>query len=380
MEYLKDQLNNIGLVVYGLNRSPAGIGTYTRELLGAIRSHGLEISELRAGSGKNSRDVIYLPGATLLPALLTLGQLEIGWFAHRHKLDLIHDPTGTAPLALASVPCIVTIHDVFPYTKPESSTTLERWVYHYWLPRILPKIQHVITVSQKSKEDILKYLPIMKENVTVTPEAANAKFRVMLEAEFAAVLDLYEVSFPYILSVGSIEPRKNLLRLLDAYAHLRDWSEKWNLVIVGARNFWKSTPVVETVEKLGLESCVHFTGYIPEEDLPALYNGADLFVFPSLYEGFGLPVLEAMACGTPVVTSDSTSLPEVAGDAALLVDPYDVEAIAEAMHQILSDPDLAAELRQRDLARAKQFTWEQTARETIKVYERVLGQEILKSP
>ncbi len=127
----------------------------------------------------------------------------------------------------------------------------------------------------------------------------------------------------------------------------------------------------------GLEEWVTFTGYVPDADLPALYNGADLFCFPSLYEGFGLPVLEAMACGTPVVTSNTTSLPEVAGEAALLVDPYDVEDIAAAMQRVLTEPDLAHDLRERGLARAGQFSWEKTARETIAVYERVLGEKLL---
>ena len=366
----------LGYITYALDRSPAGIGTYTRELLASLRHSEVEVIVLQAGSGVSSGEAIHLPGAGFLPGLLTFGQVEIGWITRFNELDLVHDPTGTAPLALAGVPCVVTIHDVFPYVLPKSSTTLDRWICYYWLPRILPQVQHVITVSQQSKEDILEYLPVRKENVTVTPEAANAKFRVMSEADITLALERHGTKTPYILYVGSIEPRKNLLRLLQAYALLRDWSNKWHMVIVGARNFWKSSPVVETVKKLDLETFVHFTGYIPEEDLPALYNGADLFLFPSLYEGFGLPVLEAMACGTPVVTSNVSSLPEVAGEAAILVDPYDVKAIAEAMRQVLEDPELAAELREKGLERASQFTWERTARETIAVYEKVLGEEI----
>ena len=136
---------------------------------------------------------------------------------------------------------------------------------------------------------------------------------------------------------------------------------------------WKFTPIFETVQRLGLEPHVHFTGYVEEEDLPAVYNGADLFVFPSLYEGFGLPVLEAMASGTPVITSNCSSLPEVGGDAAILIDPYDVDAIAEAMQQVLLNPTLAASLRVKGLAHAKKFSWERTAQETIAVYERVLA-------
>jgi glycosyltransferase involved in cell wall biosynthesis len=149
-----------------------------------------------------------------------------------------------------------------------------------------------------------------------------------------------------------------------------------SLVIVGARNFWKSSPVVKEVKELGLKSYVRFTGYVPDEDLPAIYSGADLFVFPSIYEGFGLPVLEAMACGIPVVTSNTSSLPEVAGDAALLVDPYSVDEIAAAMRRVLCDPDVAAELCAKGLQRAKQFSWERTARETIAVYEKVLNGEL----
>jgi glycosyltransferase involved in cell wall biosynthesis len=135
--------------------------------------------------------------------------------------------------------------------------------------------------------------------------------------------------------------------------------------------------VAEKVAQLGLQEQVTFTGYVPDEDLPALYNAAELFVFPSLYEGFGLPVLEAMACGAPVVTSNTSSLPEVAGDAAILVDPYDVNAIAQAMRQVLEDPALAEALRQKGLERAKLFTWEKTARQTIAVYEKVLGEKLL---
>jgi glycosyltransferase involved in cell wall biosynthesis len=173
-----------------------------------------------------------------------------------------------------------------------------------------------------------------------------------------------------------VEPRKNLLRLLEAYQEVRKWSQSWRLVIVGARNYWKSSPVAQKVKDLGLEGQVKFTGYIPDEDLPALYNGADLFCFPSLYEGFGLPVLEAMACGTPVVTANSSSLPEVAGEAALLVDPYIVTELAAAMRRVLEDPALAEDLRQKGLERVKQFTWEKTARETIAVYEKVLGEKL----
>jgi glycosyltransferase involved in cell wall biosynthesis len=194
----------------------------------------------------------------------------------------------------------------------------------------------------------------------------------MAPVEVQPVLERYQLSQPYILYVGSIEPRKNLLRLLQAYARLRKDLPGWKLVLVGARNAWKSTPISEEMRKLNLAPWVQLTGYIPEEDLPALYNGAGLFAFPSLYEGFGLPVLEAMACGTPVITSNVSSLPEVAGDAALLVDPYNVEEIAAAMVNVLSDQELSEDLHRRGLERSKEFSWERTAQQTLEVYKKVL--------
>ncbi len=272
------------------------------------------------------------------------------------------------PLALTRTARVVTVHDAFPYTCPRTSTRLDWLVYHAWLPYALPAADAIITDSEQSREDIVKYLPVSPEHVTVVPLAADRRFRPVEAAAVEPILQSYDVAQPYILYVGALESRKNLPRLLEAYALLRAWSERWRLVIVGARK-WKSSPILDTVQRLGLEPHVTFTGYVADEDLPALYTGADLFAFPSLYEGFGLPVLEAMACGTPVVTSNTSSLPEVVGDAALLVDPYDVEAMASAMRQVLEDPALAQALRQRGLARAATFSWERTARETIAVYE-----------
>ena len=364
----------LGLLTYGLDRSIGGIGTYTQGLLVALQQLGYPVTVLHAGRSE-VEDEISLPGARLLPGLLTLGQLEIAIQAQRHGLQLIHDPTGSAPLYLTSARRVATIHDVIPYVYPETSTRLDWLIYHIWLPLAVRRLHAIITDSQASKRDIVLHLPVHPEKIMVIPAAASAHYRPMPGEAIEPALQRYGVTSPYILYVGSLESRKNLPRLLQAYAKLREWSQQWHLVIVGARK-WKYTPIFETVQQLDLQSHVHFTGYVEEEDLPALYNGADLFMFPSLYEGFGLPVLEAMACGTPVVTSNSSSLPEVAGDAALLVDPYDVDAIAGAMQRVLAKPDLAGEMREKGLANAAQYTWERTARETIAVYEKVLGQSV----
>jgi glycosyltransferase involved in cell wall biosynthesis len=362
-----------GLITYALDREPGGIGRYTIELLHGLRAAGSDITVLNAGAAGAPAGAQVLPGARLLPALLTLGQAEIAWFGRR--LALLHDPTGVAPLLLSRARRVATIHDVIPYIYPETSSRLDWLIYRCWLPLAAKRLDAIITVSQQSKADIVRYLHVKSEDVAVIPEAANSAYREMSQAEIAPALARHNIDFPYILYVGSVEARKNLPRLLEAYAGLRNWLRQWKLVIVGARK-WKFSPVFETVQRLGLEPYVHFTGYVEEADLPALYNGAALFAFPSLYEGFGLPVLEAMACGTPVVTSSSSSLPEVAGDAALLVDPYDIAALADAMRRVLEDSALAAALRVKGLERARQFTWERTARETIAVYERVLGRPV----
>jgi glycosyltransferase involved in cell wall biosynthesis len=226
---------------------------------------------------------------------------------------------------------------------------------------------------RKSKlgEDIMANHRSESIRIIVIPLAADQRFRPISQAEAKPILRKSGVTGPYIFYIGALESRKNLPRLLEAYAKLRQWSTRWKLVIAGARGV-KFLPVVDMVQRLQLEAHVQFTGYIADKNLPALYAGADLFTFPSLYEGYGLPVLEAMACGTPVVTSNVSSLPEVAGDAAILVDPYKVEEITAAMRQVLEDEVLAAELRAKGLARAQSFSWERTARETIAVYEKVL--------
>ena len=362
-----------GLITYALERSFGGIGRYTRELICAFRAMPISLTILQAGRSNSAGRVVNLPGAGLLPGLLTFGQFQVAQVARQNQLELLHDPTGTVPLLLAQTRRVATIHDVFPFFCPKNSTALDWLIYHYWLPIAVRGLDAIITVSEHSKQDILRALPVEADKVIIIPEAASAKYRRLHPGQVQPVLVRAGIDFPYILYVGSIEPRKNLLRMLEAYAEVRKRSQKWNLVIVGARNFWKSSPVKQTIERLDLKSYVHFTGYVAEDELPALYNGASLFVFPSLYEGFGLPVLEAMACGTPVVASKCSSLPEVTGNAALLVDPFKVDEIASAITKMLTDSDLWTEYQWKGLMRATAFSWENTARQTVKVYERLLN-------
>jgi glycosyltransferase involved in cell wall biosynthesis len=229
----------------------------------------------------------------------------------------------------------------------------------------------VITDSQASKADIVRFLRVPPQKVHVVSEGVAQAFRPTSAHKVERIRGRYRLPHEYILFVGSVEKRKNLVGLLHAYAKLTASGRHSPLVVAGSANR-RYPELSKVLQELDLEQDAIFAGYMPERDLPALYSGATLFVFPSLYEGFGLPPLEAMACGTPVVCSNAASLPEVVGDAALMTDPTDVEGLAAAMFRVLTQPDLAADLRQRGLARAAQFTWERTAHDTLAVYEKVL--------
>lgn len=362
----------VGLIAYGLDRSPGGIGRYTRELRRALKDAGWPITTLQAGWSTSDADTVGLAGAGRLPVLLTLGQAEIAWAAKRRGLQLVHDPTGTGPLALTRLPRVITIHDAIPYVYPRTSTALNRIIHRFWLPTIARRVDAVITVSAHAKSELVKHLRLDPESVTVVPEGVGPAFRPLPQAQIESVLSRHEIQPPYLLYVGAIEARKNLARLLEAFALLLPEAPDLTLVVAGAFK-WKYGPVFETLQRLQLERKVRMTGYVDEADLPALLCGAKAFAFPSLHEGFGLPVLEAMACGTPVVTSATSALPELAGDAALLVDPLDVGSIARALHRIIDDDELREKLHGRGMQRARSFSWARTASATIRVYERVLA-------
>ena len=364
-------MTNIGVISYGLDRAPGGIGRYTKELIAGLRQADAKLTLLHAGEGEAEAGVVHMPRAELLPGLLTFGQAEIARAARQRQLDIVHDPTGAMPLFLTGGKRVATIHDVIPYIYPKTSSVLDWLIYRLWLPLAVCRLDAIVTDSEQSKRDIVRYLRVSPQKVTVVPCAAAPRYQVLDTAVTFPILAKHNIQSPYILYVGSIEARKNLPRLLEAFAEILNWSSKWKLVIVGARK-WKSSPVYDTMQQLGLAEHVQFTGYVDEEDLPALYNGADLFVFPSLYEGFGLPVLEAMACGTPVVTSNRSSLPEVAGKAAVFVNPEDASSIAYGIKAALENPGMRSKLSLDGLVQAQQFSWERTVRETMAVYDRIL--------
>lgn len=293
------------------------------------------------------------------------------WCEH---IDVFHglDQSGI-PLFSKAGKSVVTIHDVIPLVLPWAFPLRHRWVLSTALARIRKQAEMVIVPSMAAADDVVRYLQVERERISVIPMGCDARFQPVEEpARAAAMQQRYDLPQRYILFVGTLEPRKNVKTLLQAFAMLLAETPQDDLaLVIAGGNGWGGEDYLATVEALGLRDRIRFTGFVADDLLPELYRGALLFVYPSLYEGFGLPVLEAMACGTPVITSNRASLPEVAGDAALLVDPTRPEALAAAMTSIISNGELRQGLRAKGLARARAFTWDGVAEQTVAIYRAV---------
>jgi glycosyltransferase involved in cell wall biosynthesis len=266
------------------------------------------------------------------------------------------------------VALVATIHDLIPWMFPQAVTRKHRWVWCTMLPRVVRRARRLIVDSQATARDLTDRFPEAADKVRVVYLGVDPRFAPAPPADVAALRSQLRLPADYMLSVGTLSPRKNLHRLFDAYAILRGQSAEVPPLVVAGKPGWLWEPIMRKVRDLHLEPYVIFCGFVPDRDLPALLTGASIFVLPSLYEGFGLPVLEAMACGTPVLTSNRSSLPEVAGDAALLIDPDHPGAIAEGMRRLLEDTACRKDLAQRGLTQARAFRWEETAQRTLAVY------------
>jgi glycosyltransferase involved in cell wall biosynthesis len=275
---------------------------------------------------------------------------------------------------------VITIYDLTFLLFPDCQPWLRGMGLAKGIAQSTARADMIIAISNHTKRDLVTHLGISEEKIRVIYCAVSKAFRSIGTSAMRPQLAKYGLPQDgYILYVGNIEPRKNLVRLLQAYSMMKDRGTScYPLILCGGRG-WKNKEVFDCVQRLSLEKEVKFIGYVPDEDLPFLMNGASLFVYPSLYEGFGLPPLEAMACGTPVVTSSSSSIPEVVGDAALMVDPHDVEGLSAAIERVLADKDLRADLRKKGLDRAKLFSWEKVASETLQVYSEVYAQGCQRS-
>ena len=356
-----------------------GIGTYIRNLLRhlaridreneyVLLCHEPDMGVART-LGDNFRTVLEPSANYSLNE-----QIHVPWVLMREKPDVFHAPHYVLPVAVRSR-SVVTIHDcirlMFPQYLPN------RVAYAYARGAMWSAAKHsdrILTVSEASKRDILHFFNVPPDKISVVYNAIDEHFWVEPSAEeIARVRDRFQLEQRFVLYVGGIKPHKNLVRLIEAFAELRKGDlEELKLLIIGDE-ISKLPALRRAVHSHKLHKHVRFLGFLPDETLAALYRLAAVFVFPSLYEGFGLPPLEAMASGTPVVTSNVSSLPEVAGDAAVLVDPYDVGSIVDGMRRVLTDPHLATEMRRKGLVRARDFSWERSVARTHDIYRLVGG-------
>ena len=339
------------------------------------RSQSLPLRGVLAPSGRRGRRPVAYHCDLLKLAKLWFEQVSFPLACRR--FDLAHVPYFGSPL-FPTTPTVVTIHDLIPLILPAYRGSLLVRAYTRLVAAAARRADAVIADSQASKRDIVRLLGMPSHRVHVVYLAASEHFRPVKDAALLeAVRRKYGLPDRYILYLGGFDCRKNVATLIQAFAHLPICRPADLKLVIAGRLPERDTPFFPNprrlAEELGLEERVVFTGWVAEEDKPALYSGAMAFVFPSLYEGFGLPVLEAMACGALVLASDRASLPEVVGEGGLLVDPTDVDGLAAAMERLLTDEGLRAELRERALAQAAKFSWEKTARETLAVYRKAVS-------
>ncbi len=360
----------------------AGLGRYARTLAEHLIAQDRVNEYIAFAYGRFANDA-------LSPALRTLPRANIPldarpwrmgvWLAHAlgisldralPRIDLFHATEHLLP-PLRNAKTIFTLHDLIFQFFPAYHLPLNRWFLVNAMPHFLRRADAIIAVSECTKRDAIRFYGVPPEKIAVIYEGVDPALRPETDPDrIADVRTRYAKNQPFLFFVSTIEPRKNIPALVDALRALRVRGFPHRLLISG-RKGWLYQGVFDHVKQSGMESKVDFLDYVPDVDLPALFAACDAFVFPSLYEGFGLTPLEAMACGAPVVCSDTSSLPEVVGDAALLVNPRDAADIAAAIERVTTDQPLRDELRAKGIAQAAKFSWERAARETLAIYEKV---------
>jgi len=363
----------------------AGINGHIHNLLQRLSAAG---PDLRFTAFLSEQRFVAPPGLNVHPVRwptsrplvrIVWEQLLLPQVVRARHVDLLHGLAYALPL-VCSCPTVVTIHDLTFYRFPETLRPSRRLYLRAATRSAVRRAERVIADSHQTKEELVHFLQVPGEKVDVVHSGVSDAFRPAPADEVARFRTERGLPPRFILFLGTLEPRKNIVSLLAAFAQWREdpgpgaGAQGVKLVVAGAKG-WYFEHIFKRAEELGLADELLFPGFLPEEELPWWYRAAECFVYPSLYEGFGLPVLEAMACGTPVITSSVSSLPEVAGSAAILVDPGDAVALADAIGRVLGDAALHADMRQAGLLQAKRFSWDRAARETAAVYRRALGLE-----
>ena len=370
----------IGIDATALPPQPVGAGNYIIQLIRALAN--LKINdEFVIFAQQRGHDLISLPENDSF-AWIILEDRNPGsrliWeqtlfprLIRKSGVDLLHSLHYTRPVRL---PCasVVTFHDMTFFLYPQLHTRAKRLFFPLAIRASAHQADALTATSESTRQDAIRVLGISPEKITTTQLGVDPAFRPINDAATKRkIAEKFDLPERFILYVGLIEPRKNLPMLINAYKGLIDGGENYKLVLVG-RYGWMYEELLRQINNLDLGGMVHFTGYVSQEDLPLVYNLSSLFVYPTIYEGFGLPALEAMACGVPVITTDVSSLPEIVGEAGMLVPVNNVEALHGAMIEVLGDEDLRREMINKGIQRAAKFSWEQTAKLTFQVYQQMM--------
>lgn len=363
--YIQDHFPGIGRYTYNLVRALAALGVGVEWLVVSnprLANTRYDLSALAAHSGVRlvSCDVgtFSLREQTALPRMVA-----------RLGVSLLHSPYYVKPYRLP-MPSVLTYYDVIGLVYPESLPSARARALFRLLSRLaLAGADKVILLSESARRDVMRHFRVAEAKTVVIHPAADPQFQPQPAPAVERVRQKYGLDGPYALYVGINKPHKNVETLVEAWAR----AKPHGVLVLAGREDPRYPQARQRVAALGLERCVRFLGDVPEADLPALYTGAALFAFPSLYEGFGLPVLEALACGTPALVSDASSLPEAAGEAGWCLPPHDVEAWAAALSRAIADPGWRAQAGARGIAHAARFTWAHTAAQTVASYRRALG-------
>ena len=354
-----------------------GIGRYISNLLRAMPPHlhdGERLVYLCSGQQRTNlklddSDRLIWVGADASPFSVRQ-QWQIPRLLRAHDVAVYHSPYYLMPYWPGKA-TVLTVYDLIPQLFPEYVSQRARSLFRVTTRLALHRAAHVIAISEATREDFMSHYGVPSQQITTIPLAAAANFRPVPKEWLDKMRRQYDLPEPYVLYVGSNKPHKNLLGLVRAWRHVQEFVQGSHKLVIAGHWEPHHSAIQQEIERLSLKERISLLPNIAEQDLPALYSGADIFVFPSLYEGFGLPVLEAMACGCAVACANLSSLPELVSDAALLFEPREPSAIAQAVVELLQNPRRRQEYQRRSLQRAAAFSWSRTAAETVQIYRQI---------
>ena len=369
----------IGIDISPLCKSRTGVAMYIYYLVRSLTEIDSKNTYFLYANKSISLDFPLPKNFFIRPAQIPLPQFQ-AWFHlglpflfRRDKLDIFHGSNFLIP-HFAGCKTVSTVFDLSSIVLASQHKLFHRLSHMMFLRSSMKRASKLLAISEATRDEICRIFPQYSEKTITTLLAASPEFFPITEDSLLQkVQKKYKLPKRFILYVGTLEPRKNIFGLLQAFNKVKDKIPQ-KLVVAGGKG-WKFSSIFDYIKQNSLEDSVVFTGYISQNDLPVLYSLAELFAYPSFYEGFGLPVIESMACGTPVITSNRSSLAEVAGDSALLIDPDSPNDIGEKLLNLSNDPDLRLKLTEAGLERAKCFSWKHTAQETLKVYQQLANQE-----